>query len=458
MSIATINPTTGEAESTFVALTDEQVGTALARSCAAAKTWAATSFKERADLMRHAADLLGQDAERVSRLLTTEMGKPIGAARAELAKSATTMRYYADNAEAFLAEKELESPGDVGASRAYACYEPLGAVLAVMPWNYPIWQVIRFAAPALMAGNTGVLKHASNVPQTALYLEELFVRAGFPDGVFVTLLIGAGQVERVIRDRRIAAVTLTGSEPAGRSVAAIAGDEIKKSVLELGGSDPFIVMPTADLEAAVRTAVTSRITNNGQACINAKRFIVHADIYPAFLELFTSKLEALRVGDPLDEETDLGPVATAGGLDDLSELVDDAREHGARIVLGGQRLDRPGFFYPATIVDRIPETARLYREEAFGPVASVFEVASLDEAIELANDSDFGLGSAAWTTDQDEADAFVTRLQAGTVNINGMTISYPQLPFGGIKRSGYGRELADAGIREFCNLKTVWRA
>jgi succinate-semialdehyde dehydrogenase/glutarate-semialdehyde dehydrogenase len=277
------------------------------------------------------------------------------------------MRYYADNAEGFRAEKELDSPGDVGATRAYTRYEPLGTVLAVMPWNYPIWQVIRFAAPALMAGNTGVLKHASNVPQTALYLEELFVRAGFPDGAFISLLIGAGQVEQVIRDPRIAAVTLTGSEPAGRSAAAIAGDEIKKSVLELGGSDPFIVMPSADLEAAVSTAVTSRITNNGQACINAKRFIVHTNIYPAFRELFTSRLAALRVGDPMDEETDLGPVATAGGLNDLVELVDDAREEGARIVLGGERLDRPGFFYPATIVDRLPETARLYREEAFGP-------------------------------------------------------------------------------------------
>ena len=400
--IATINPTTEKTESTFDPLIEEQIATALARSSAAAKTWAATSFKERADLMRGGAALLDQDAERVARLLTTEMGKPIGASRAELAKSAATMRYYADNAEGFLAEKELDSPDDVGATRAYTRYEPLGTVLAVTPWNDPIWQVIRFAAPALMAGNTGVLKHASNVPQTALYLEELFVRAGFPDGAFISLLIGAGRVEQVIREPRIVAVTVTGSEPAGRSVAAIAGYEIKKSVLELGGSDPFIVMQSADLEAAVSTAVTSRITNNGQACINAKRFIVHTDIYPAFLELFTSRLAALRVGDPMDEETDLRPVATAGGLNDLVELVDDAREEGARIVLGGERLDRPGFFYPATIVDRLPEIARLYREETFGPVASVFEVASLDEAIELANNSNFGLGSAAWTTDRDE--------------------------------------------------------
>ncbi len=458
MPIATTNPTTGKTESTFDALTNEQLAAALARSAAAAKTWASTSFKQRADLMRRAADLLDADAEKVARLLTTEMGKPIGASRAELAKSAATMRYYANNAEMFLAGDELDCPGDVGATRAYTRYEPLGTVLAVMPWNYPVWQVIRFAAPALMAGNTGVLKHASNVPQTALYLEELFLKAGFPDGAFVSLLIGAGQVEQVIRDPRIAAVTLTGSEPAGRSVAAIAGDEIKKSVLELGGSDPFIVMPSADLEAAVRTAVISRITNNGQACINAKRFIVHTDIYPDFLDRFTSKLAALRVGDPMDEETEIGPVATVGGLDDLVELVDDAREKGARILLGGHRLDRPGFFYPATVVDRLPRNARLYREEAFGPVATVFEVASLDEAIELANDSDFGLGSAAWTTDQDETDAFVTHLQAGTVTINGMTISYPQLPFGGTKRSGYGRELADAGIREFCNMKTVWQA
>ncbi len=458
MPIATTNPSSGKTESTFDALTNEQLAAALARSAAATKTWASTSFKQRADLMRRAADLLDADAEKVARLLTTEMGKPIGASRAELAKSAATMRYYANNAEMFLAEDELDCPGDVGATRAYTRYEPLGTVLAVMPWNYPVWQVIRFAAPALMAGNTGVLKHASNVPQTALYLEELFRRAGFPDGAFVSLLIGAGQVEQVIRDPRIAAVTLTGSEPAGRSVAAIAGDEIKKSVLELGGSDPFIVMPSADLEAAVRTAVISRITNNGQACINAKRFIVHTDIYTNFLDRFTSMLAALRVGDPMDEDTDLGPLATAGGLDDLVELVDDAREKGARILLGGHRLDRPGFFYPATIIDRLPRHARLYREEAFGPVACVFEVGSLDEAIALANNSSFGLGSAAWTTDEDEAAAFVTGLQAGTVTINGMTISYPQLPFGGTKRSGYGRELADAGIREFCNMKTVWRA
>lgn len=457
MAISTINPTTGLTEATFAPLTDEQIDAALARSAAAAATWSKTTFQERAALMRRAADVLEGDADAVARLITVEMGKPISAARAEVLKSASGMRFYADRAEGYLADEELDTPGEVNATRAYARYEPIGTVLAVMPWNYPVWQVIRFAAPALMAGNTGVLKHASNVPQTALYLEKLFATAGFPDGAFVTLLIGAAQVEKVIRDPRIAAVTLTGSEPAGRSVASIAGDAIKKSVLELGGSDPFIVMPSADLNAAVKTAVTSRISNNGQACINAKRFIVHSDVYAAFLERFTATLSGLAVGDPLDEATDLGPLATEGGVTDIVDLVEDARAQGARIVLGGERPDRAGWFYPATVVDRLPEQARLFREEAFGPVASVFEVGSVQEAIDLANDSEFGLGSAAWTTDEDEATAFVEGLQAGTVNINGMTISYPQLPFGGIKRSGYGRELAGAGIREFCNLKTIWR-
>jgi succinate-semialdehyde dehydrogenase/glutarate-semialdehyde dehydrogenase len=457
VAISTINPTTGKTEANFQALTDEQIEAALGRTAAAAQTWARTTFEERAALMHRAADTLEADAEHVARLITVEMGKPIAASRAEVLKSATTMRFYADKAEDFLRDEELATPGDVNAKRAYARYEPLGTVLAVMPWNYPVWQVVRFAAPALMAGNTGVLKHASNVPQTALYLEELFVKAGFPDGAFVSLLISARQVEQVIRDPRIAAITLTGSEPAGRSVASIAGDEIKKTVLELGGADPFIVMPSADLEAAVKTAVTSRIANNGQACINAKRFIVHSDVYEAFLEHFTAKLAELTVGDPLDESTDLGPLATESGVDDIVDLVEDAREQGARIVLGGERPDREGWFYPATVVDRLPESARLFREEAFGPVASVFEVGSAQEAIALANDSEFGLGSAAWTTDEAEAETFIRELQAGTVNINGMTISYPQLPFGGIKRSGYGRELAGAGIREFCNLKTVWR-
>lgn len=457
MAIATINPTTGKTESTFEPLSDEQIESALARTAAAFKAWARTSFSERAALMHRAADLLEVDAEDVARLITTEMGKPITASRTEVSKSANTMRFYAEKAEEFLGEEELETPGDVGAQRAYVRFEPLGTILAVMPWNYPVWQVIRFAAPALMAGNTGVLKHASNVPQTALYLEELFLKAGFPNGAFNSLLVGARQVEQIIRDPRIAAVTLTGSEPAGRSVASIAGDEIKKSVLELGGSDPFIVMPSADLEAAVRAAVTSRITNNGQACINAKRFIVHSDVYQAFIDLFTAKLSALTVGDPLDDTTDLGPLATERGVEDIMDLVEDARAQGARILLGGERPEREGWFYPATVVDRLPGSARLVQEEAFGPVASVFEVGSLQEAIDLANDSEFGLGSAAWTTDEVEAETLIRELQAGTVNINGMTISYPQLPFGGIKRSGYGRELAGTGIREFCNLKTVWR-
>jgi succinate-semialdehyde dehydrogenase/glutarate-semialdehyde dehydrogenase len=457
VSINSINPATGITNATYEPLTDGEIDAALARSAAAYRTWREVSFKERGILMQAAADLLDSEAEATSRLITVEMGKPIAASRGEVQKSAATMRFYADRAADFLADEQLATPEDVGATTAYARYEPIGPVLAVMPWNYPLWQVIRFAAPALMAGNTGVLKHASNVPQTALYLEDLFLRAGFPDGAFVTLMIGAGQVEQVIRDRRVAAVTLTGSEAAGRSVAAIAGDEIKKSVLELGGSDPFIVMPSADLEEAVAKAITARTTNNGQACINAKRFIVHRDVYDRFTDLFTAGMSALTVGDPLEESSGLGPLATEGGREDIEVLVDDAREKGARVLLGGERPDGPGWFYPATVIDQLPEAARLYREEAFGPVAALFSVDSIDEAIALANDSDFGLGSAAWTTDEAEATRFVEEIEAGTININGMTISYPQLPFGGIKRSGYGRELAAAGIKEFCSLKTVWR-
>lgn len=457
MSISSINPATGTTERTFDTLSDDSVDRALARADAAFREWRQVPIEQRATLIRAAADLLESEVESTARLITVEMGKPIAASRGEVLKSASTLRFYADRAADFLAEEVLASPSDVGATTAYTRYEPIGPVLAVMPWNYPVWQVIRFAAPALMAGNTGVLKHASNVPQTAVYLEDLFRRAGLPDGAFVTLLIGARQVEAVIRDPRIAAVTLTGSEPAGRSVASIAGDEIKKSVLELGGADPFIVMPSADLEAAVDTAVTARTTNNGQACINAKRFIVHRDVYERFTELFAERMGSLAVGDPLEESTDLGPLATEGGRKDIEQLVNDAKAHGARVLLGGEVPDGAGWFYPATIIDQLPQSARLYREEAFGPVASVFEVDSIEEAISVANDSEFGLGSAAWTEDEAEATRFVEELEAGTVNINGMTISYPQLPFGGIKRSGYGRELAAAGIREFCNLKTVWR-
>lgn len=458
MAIATINPATGQTEQTFEAHSTEEVEARLARAQSAFTALRGTSFAERAAWMRAAADLLDADNEKIATIMTREMGKPITAARAEAAKCAKGMRFYADNAEGFLADEPLEDPARVGASRAHARYEPLGIVLAVMPWNYPLWQVIRFAAPALMAGNVGVLKHASNVPQSALYLDDLFARGGFPEGAFSTLLIGSAAVQAVIEDPRVKAVTLTGSEPAGRSVASIAGAQVKKSVLELGGSDPFIVMPSADLDAAIATAVAARTVNNGQSCISAKRFIVHTDVYDRFTEGFTAAMGALRVGDPLQEETQVGPLATESGRAELVELVDDALAKGARALTGGSAQDGAGWFYPPTVIAGVTEDMRLHREEAFGPVATLYRVDDIDTAIRIANVTDFGLSSSAWTTDPQERARFVSEIEAGAVFLNGMTISYPELPFGGIKNSGFGRELAAEGIREFCNLKTIWEA
>lgn len=458
-TIRSINPTTAREIATFEEDTDDAVEQKLAAAAAAVPALAEAGWSQRAAWMRAAADLLESDLPRLAALITDEMGKPIAQSRGEVSKSANAMRFYADNAEEFLTGRLLDDPSAVGASRAGTRYEPLGVVLAVMPWNYPIWQVVRFAAPALMAGNAGVLKHASNVPQSAVYLGELFTRAGFPAGSFSTLLIGSSRVGEVIRDPRIAAVTLTGSEGAGRSVAAIAGDSLKKVVLELGGSDPFIVMPSADLDKAAQTAVTARTSNNGQACINAKRFIVHTDVFSAFAEKFVDRMSALTVGDPTDAAIDIGPLATAGGRSDIEELVEDARHKGARILTGGARVaGRDGWFYEPTVVAGITPEMRLFEEEAFGPVASLYEAASLDEALEIANLLEFGLGSAFWSTDEEEIDRAIAKIEAGAVFVNGMTISYPELPFGGIKRSGYGRELSMEGIREFCNLKTVWVA
>jgi succinate-semialdehyde dehydrogenase/glutarate-semialdehyde dehydrogenase len=458
MSIATVNPANGETLKTYEPMDEEEVERRLQLAEATFRTYRTSSFAGRAALLGRAADLLDEDQEDIGRTMTTEMGKPLKQARAEAAKCAKAMRWYAANAEALLADEEpAESDArDSGASRVRVRYRPLGPVLAVMPWNFPLWQVIRFAAPALMAGNVGLLKHASNVPQTALYLEDLFHRAGFTEGCFQTLLIGAGAVDGVLRDERVRAATLTGSEPAGRAVAATAGEMVKKTVLELGGSDPFVVMPSADLDRAVATAVTARVQNNGQSCIAAKRFIVHTEVYDAFAERFTARMRELRTGDPMAEDTEVGPLATERGRADLEELVDDARRSGAKVLCGGERPDGPGWFYPPTVLAGITREMRIHREEAFGPVATLYRAGDLDEAVLIANDSPFGLSSNVWTQDDTEVDRFVRDLEAGGVFVNGMTASHPAFPFGGVKRSGYGRELSGHGIREFCNITTVW--
>ncbi|WP_326731209.1 NADP-dependent succinic semialdehyde dehydrogenase [Streptomyces phaeochromogenes] len=458
MPIATVNPANGETLKTYDALSAEEIEHRLATAEAAFHTHRTTSFAERAQLLHRAADLLEGDAQDIARVMTTEMGKPVKQARAEATKCAKAMRWYADHAEKLLADEEGDTADaqDSGASRVLVRYRPLGPVLAVMPWNFPLWQVIRFAAPALMAGNVGLLKHASNVPQTALYLEDLFRRAGYPEGCFQTLLIGSGAVEDVLRDPRVKAATLTGSEPAGRAVASVAGDEVKKTVLELGGSDPYVVMPSADVERAAQVAVTARVQNNGQSCIAAKRFIVHTDVFDAFAERFTAGMKALTVGDPLDENTDVGPLSTEQGRGDLEELVDDAVESGATVLCGGERPDGSGWYYPPTVLTDITPEMRIHLEETFGPVATLYRAADLDEAVAIANDTPFGLSSNVWTRDETEIDRFVRDLEAGGVYVNGMTASHPAFPFGGVKRSGYGRELSGHGIREFCNITTVW--
>ncbi|MEV1290482.1 NADP-dependent succinic semialdehyde dehydrogenase [Micromonospora sp. NPDC049679] len=455
MSIATTNPATGQVLKTFDPMPDEQVEAALGRAVDGFQALRRTSFGQRAQWMRAAAELLDAECESVARVMTTEMGKTLAAARAEVGKCAVGCRFYAEHAERFLADE----PGDaaaVASIRAYTRYQPLGPVLAVMPWNFPLWQVIRFAAPALMAGNVGLLKHASNVPQTALFLDELFRRAGFPGGSFQTLLIGSDAVERVLTDRRVRAATLTGSEAAGRAVARVAGRELKKTVLELGGSDPFVVMPSADLALAADVATTARCQNNGQSCIAAKRFIVHTDVYDDFARAFVDRMSALRVGDPMADDTDVGPLATAQGRTAVEDQVRDAVDKGATVLCGGRRPKGEGWFYPPTVVADLTPEMRMWSEEVFGPVAGLYRVSSYDEAIEVANGTNFGLGSNAWTREPEEQERFAADLDAGSVFINGMTTSYPELPFGGVKNSGYGRELSAHGIREFCNVKTVW--
>lgn len=458
MAIAVINPATGETIEEFAEHTAEEIEARVDKADKAFAALKETSYAERAVWMNKAADIMESERDDLARMLVIEMGKPITQAEAEVLKCAKNMRFYAKNAEIFLADEPLEDPSAVNASSAYLHYQPLGIVLAVMPWNYPLWQVIRFAAPALMAGNAGVLKHASNVPHSALYLDQVFTRAGFPDGSFTTILTGPTVIAQLLEDRRIKAVTLTGSEPAGRAVAGQAGAHIKPAVMELGGSDAFIVMPSADLDAASTVAVTARTSNNGQSCIAGKRFVVHEDVYDAFVEMFVAKMSALVVGDPLDPATQLGPLATERGRQELAELVDDARDKGARILTGGKAPERAGWFYEPTIIDGLKPGMRLVMEEAFGPVASVYKVSSREEAAEIANQTTFGLSSALWSEDEGDREFFIKYLEAGAVFINGMTISYPELPFGGVKDSGFGRELGAPGIREFCNFKTIWKA
>ncbi|SCF24219.1 succinate-semialdehyde dehydrogenase / glutarate-semialdehyde dehydrogenase [Micromonospora matsumotoense] len=455
MPIATTNPATGQVLKSYEPMSAEQIDAAIERADLAYRDLYRTTVAQRAQWMNAAADLLDAERDETARLMTTEMGKTYAAAKAEVTKCATACRFYAGHAERMLADEPADAAA-VKAKRAFVRYQPIGPVLAVMPWNFPLWQVMRFAAPALMAGNTGLLKHASNVPQTALYLEDVFRRAGFPEGAFTTLLVGSDAVDRVLSDPRVRAATLTGSEGAGRSIAQIAGRELKKTVLELGGSDPFVVMPSADLDRAAEVATTARCQNNGQSCIAAKRFIVHTDVFDAFAGKFAAHMAALRVGDPMDADTDVGPLASESGRDEIHAQVQDAVDHGATVLCGGEKPTGDGWFYPPTVVTDLNPQMRMWAEEVFGPVAGLYRVSSYEEAIEVANGTPFGLGANAWTTDPAEQERFATDLDAGNVFVNGMTTSYPELPFGGVKNSGYGRELSALGMREFCNTKTVW--
>jgi succinate-semialdehyde dehydrogenase / glutarate-semialdehyde dehydrogenase len=452
MAIATINPATGEVVKTFTALTDAQVDEKIAKAAKTFETFRKTSFADRTRWMNKAADILDSEKEALGRLMTLEMGKTLTSAIAEAEKCAVGCRYYAQNAEKLLTDEVIATT----ASKSYIHYQPLGIVLAVMPWNYPLWQVFRFVAPGLMAGNVGLLKHASNVPQSALKIEEIVARAGFPDGVFQTLLVGSAQVDRILSDPRVAAATLTGSEQAGIQVGVSAAKRIKKVVLELGGSDPFIVMPSANFEEAVSTAVKARVLNNGQSCIAAKRFIVHEKIAEQFEKEFVGRMQSLKLGDPFDAKTDVGPLANSDAVKDLDTDVQKTVQAGAKLLTGGKPVRGPGYFYEPTVLTNIPKESPAYREEFFGPVASIFRVKSVDEAIAIANDSRFGLGASAWTNDPAERERFVNDIEAGMVFINQMVVSDPRVPFGGVKASGHGRELGPYGIREFTNAKTVW--
>ena len=450
-TMTSVNPANGEVLGRFEEISDAELEARLARAAQTFRTWRRRPFAERASLLATAAEVIERRKDHWARIMTLEMGKTLKSAVAEAEKCAWACRFYAEHAERFLADEEIAS----SATRSYVRYLPLGPVLAVMPWNFPFWQVFRFAAPALMAGNVGLLKHASNVPQCALAIEEVFRLAGFPDGCFQTLLVGSSRVARIVEDDRVAAATLTGSEGAGAAVASAAGKAIKKTVLELGGSDPFVVMPSASLDAAVRTAVTARVINNGQSCIAAKRFVVHDRVNDRFEREMVARMAALKVGDPMDPATDVGPLATGAELEKLTDQVDAAVRDGARLLTGGKPSGGKGFYYPPTVLAGIPRSSPSYREEIFGPVAMLHRVRDLDEAIAVANDVPFGLGSSVWTNDAAERRRFVDDLEAGATFVNAMVASDPRLPFGGVKRSGYGRELARDGIREFVNVKTV---
>ena len=452
MAIQSLNPATGELLKTFDALTPDQIEAKVQKAVSTFATYRLTPFSKRAECLRKAADILDAEKEELGRIMTLEMGKLHREAVAEAAKCAAGCRFYAENAERFMADEVVET----GARKSYIKYQPIGPILAIMPWNFPFWQVFRFAAPALMAGNVGLLKHASNVPQCALKIEDILHRAGFPEGSFQTLLVGVDAVDQLLGDPRIMAATLTGSEGAGVQVGMSAAKRIKKVVLELGGSDPFIVMPSADLDQAVATAVKARVQNNGQSCIAAKRFIVAEQVADAFTEKFVAKMKALKIGDPLDPATEVGPIATQGGVKDLDRDVKKTVELGGRVLTGGAPIAGKGSFFPPTVLTDIPPDSPAYREEFFGPVASIFKVKNIDEAIRIANDSRFGLGASAWTTVPAEQERFARDLEAGMVFINKMVASDPRLPFGGVKASGHGRELSEVGIREFLNIKTVW--
>jgi len=452
MAIATVNPATGQVIKSFDPLSSADIEAKLQKAIETFATYRNVPFAQRAQWMLKAASILENEKEAFAKVMTTEMGKTLRSAVDEAAKCGWVCRYYAENAERFLADEVVET----GAKQSYIRYQPLGPVLAVMPWNFPFWQVLRFAAPALMAGNVGLLKHASIVPQSALLIEDIFRRAGFPDGAFQTLLIGSREVDKILGDPRVMAATLTGSEQAGIEVGIGAAKRIKKVVLELGGSDPFIVMPSANLETATAMAVKARIFNNGQSCIAAKRFIVAESIAEQFEKLFAQKMAELKVGDPFDESTEVGPLSTPDGVADLDRDVRKSVEAGAKILTGGKPLDRPGNFYAPTVLVNIPKDSPAYKEEMFGPVASVFRAKDINEAIRIANDSRFGLGASAWTNDAAEQRKFINELDAGMVFINRMVASDPRIPFGGVKWSGHGRELGAWGIREFTNIKTVW--